>query len=91
MNGNWSAVREQRERGHVAKVLYPYLPRQPGLSNAARKLSPRLCVFHDDELGPRAFIAFGGIAGLEAAIELELGGLVNCGTNKATPHNQELL
>ena len=72
MNTHWHAIREDRERGHVAKLPVPYVRRDDKLPQVAQDRQPWLVVFFD-ELGPMQFICFGGKGGMESTVEYFLG------------------
>lgn len=76
MASNWDAIRENRERGHVAILRNRYCPGERKLPAAAIAREPWMCVFHDEAGGPKPFIAFGGRSGVAGVVEAELGALV---------------
>lgn len=68
-----AALRANHAGGHIAMAVVPYLP-TAGVPAAARtRFQPWACTFHCDDGGPRHFVAFGGKAGMEAAVAEYLG------------------
>jgi hypothetical protein len=64
--------------GHVAMAVVPYVLNRdkctPQLSPELRaRHRPWSCTFHCNDGGPREFVAFGGKAGMLAAVQAELG------------------
>jgi hypothetical protein len=67
------ALRAEHQNGHVAMAVVPYVPTS-GVPAAARaRLQPWSCTFHCNDGGPRHFVAFGGKAGMQAAVAAYLG------------------
>lgn len=85
MNTSYHAMRQDRERGHVAMAVVRYVPSWP-LPAKARAWQPWACTFHDEPGGPKAFIAFGGEDGMLATVEAVLGKVrVKTNTNGYVP------
>lgn len=68
-----AAQRASHIGGHVAMAVVPYVPTS-GVPVAARaRFQPWACTFHCNDGGPRNFVAFGGKAGMQAAVTEYLG------------------